>query len=176
MIKSQTITTTSDPRFDALDLLPIFCNLFNSEAKAVIHQHRTNSTVHQWNRQTGSNKYSGSEAYGLGNFLFKFKIKSFSDLFVSNYVRECSLVYYFGWTVEEGKLTEAVLDLVNMFNELAIDDKIRAVLTPLTSIKLANGKYIVLSYFAVDQANVPFVQSKCGGRQFNEGGLPQEYK
>lgn len=168
-------TTSNTFALVANDLEPIFSPLFNVKAQELI-QNKVGSVLVQWNRQVATNKYNGEEAATLGNFLKRIKISSYDDLFTSNYVREVSQVHYYGWTVDGSKLAEAALNVVNMVNDLANKNYIRGMLAPLTSIKLADGRYVVVSYFAVDQVNLPVVQSMYGKRSFVEGTIPPEFK
>lgn len=160
----------------ALDLAPVVGNMFNTEAKDIIINHKTDSLLHQWNRQLNDCKFESKQAYSLGEFLGKLKIASHSDLFASNYVRECSQVKFFGVTAERDRVGEATIHMVSFFNDLASKGLIRAVLAPLTSIELVDGKIVIVSYIAIDQPNEAIVQSLYKQIEFLEGGLPPEFK
>lgn len=174
---NQTSQTTSInlEKFEALDLTSTFINFFNNEAQNIIANHKATHLVHQWNEHMSNSKFEGPETHKLADLLTKIKLKEVDDLYVSNYVRRISVVHFFGWTVEESKLTDAILDLVNMVNDLCSKSLIRAMMSPLLSIKLADGKYVVVSYFAIDQANESLVKSMyhCS---FKEGAMPPELK
>lgn len=157
------------------DLTSTVYSLFNAEAQNLIQNHKTTSLIHQWNRQTGNSQFEGDVAHSLGKLLEKLNIKSFADLFASNYVREVSKVQYFGHIAELNKVGAAAISMVNFFNDLASKGLIRAVLTPLTSVELVGGKIVLVSYVAIDQQNEAVVQSIYGSMQFIEGGLPPEF-
>lgn len=178
LIRMNRITETvlSTPKMSALDLVPIFHDQFTPEAQNVLLNQKTTNLIVQWNRQVGTSSISGPEAYKLADFLEKFKIKSYSDLQSSNYVREYSKVSFYGQTVERSRLVDATMVLVNFINDLASKNLIRAVLAPLMSIELADGRFAIVSYIAVDQPNEPLVQSMYGSLSFAEGSVPPEFK
>lgn len=166
----------SPQELKCIDLYPLMSQYFNTEAQNIIQNHKTSSTLVQWNKQVGNSKYEGEHVQRLGTFLNKIQINTWEDLFVSNYVREVSQVKYYGHTVERHKVAEAALSLINFFNDLASKGLIRAVLTPLMSLELVGGKIVIVSYLAVDQPNEALVQSMYGALEFREGGLPPEFK
>lgn len=157
------------------DLAPIVDQLYNADAKDVIKNKKTTHLVHQWNRQINNNKYEGEQAHALAKLLEKFNIKSSDDLKVSNYIRDCSKVQFFGHTTDRTKVGEVAVHMVNFFNDLASKGLIRAVLAPLTSVELVDGRIILVSYIAIDQPNEAIVQSIYGSMQFQEGTLPPEF-
>ena len=171
----QTPTNSTKYHFIDHDLSLLLADHYNEEAQAVMTQRITKDLVVQWNRKTSDKPFAGDEAYALGYILKKLKINHANDLCVSNYVRDYSTVDYYGWTVEESKVASAALSLVNMFNDVCAKGLVRAVLTPLLIFKLANGKHAIVSYFAVDQANKPLVQSIYSHCMFLEGSMPPEF-
>jgi hypothetical protein len=177
LIRMSRISNTVAPQeFKAVDLVPIMTPYFNAAAQNVLQNQKCNSTLVQWNRQVSNSKYEGPQAYALGEFLGKLKIKSNEDLFQSNYVREVSQVKYYGHCTTPDRLADAALVMVGMINDLATKGLIRAVLAPLMSIELVGGKVVVVSYIAIDQPNEALVQSMYGSLSFQEGGIPPEFK
>lgn len=176
MIRMNRISNevVNEPQFKVMDLLPLTDSLLNADAKNLILNHKTYSTVHQWNRKVDDNKYKGEQAYALGELLGKLNVPNYESLQLCNYVREVSLVKYYGVTTSLAKVGEATLKMVNMLNDLASRNLIRAVLAPLMSIELIGGKIVVVSYIAVDKPNEALVQSLYGALQFQEGGVPSE--
>lgn len=167
---------TSPPEFKILDLVPLFTPHFTQAGLDAIKNQRVQTTLVQWNRQVGNSKYEGEHAASLGKLLGKLKIKSYEDLFASNYVREVSQVKYYGQTVEPSKVADAALVMVNFINDLASKNLIRGILAPLTALELVGGKIVIVSYIAVDQPNEALVQSMYGNLEFKEGAVPPEYK
>lgn len=172
---NQTFSGTRQ-EFKALDLAPIFDQFFTPEAKNIIQNHRTNDIIHQWNRVISDNKYLGTEACALGYLLDRLDLKNYADFQQCNYVRDISRVEYFGYTCDRVDLVDAALSLVSFFNDLASRNLIRAVMTPLLSIELVDGRCVVVSYVAIDQPNEALVQSTYGHLIFKEGGIPSEFK
>ncbi len=176
MIRMNRISSAvvNESQFKAMDLLPFVDSLLNADAKNLILNHKTYSTIHQWNRKVDDNKYKGEQAYALGEFLGKLNISNYETLQLCNYVREVSQVKYYGVTATLEKVGEATIKMVNMLNDLASRNLVRAVLAPLMSVELVGGKIVVVSYIAVDKPNEALVQSLYGALQFQEGGVPLE--
>jgi hypothetical protein len=162
--------------FKTINLVPIMNSYFNVEAMNAIVNKKINSLVVQWNRQVGNNKFEGTEAHSVGNLLNKFRIRSYEDLLVSNYIREHSIVRYYGLTTTFDRVATATLVLVDFINDLASKNLIRGILTPLIALELVDGKFAIVSYIAVDQSNEALVQSMYGSLEFKEGAIPSEFK
>ena len=176
LIRMKQTFNTSAPALPSIDLQPILDSYYSSDAQNILNNNRTQSLIHQWNRQVGNGLFEGKHVGQLGIVLGKLGIKSYKDLFISNFIPEVSMVSFFGYTTKRSKLIDASLSLINFFNDLASKNLIRAVLNPLTAIELADGRFAVISYIAVDQPNEALVQSMYGHLEFKEGGLPPEFK
>lgn len=174
----QTFKSTSSYPISSVDLHGIMLPYYNAEALNLIQNNKTHGLVHEWNRKVSDFKFEGYEASMLGSLLSKFKIKSWEDLCQSSYVREVSMVRFFGCKANKDKVSNAALFMVNVFNDLASKSLIRAVLTPLVSIELqADNTFVLVTYIAVDKQNESLVQSLYGHLEFKDGGVPaMEFK
>lgn len=162
------------PQFKSIHLLPYVDAHLNYDAKNIIQNHKTNNMVHQWDEKVGDNKYEGKAAYALGELLGKFELPSYHTLQTYNVIRRISMVRCYGITTDLSRVGEASLKLVAMFNDLASQSLIRAVLASFILVELVGGKIAIVSYIAVDQPNEALVQSMYGSLEFQEGGIPPE--
>lgn len=128
--------------------------------------------IHQYNKQL---KWGSEYNYKLSKLLGKLKLKN-NDVFdTGTYVREYAKVECFGLTCTSDKVAEAALSMVAMINHFAANAYGLATLEPLMLISLADGRFCVVSYIAIDQQYYSLVESTCRNFMFQEGGLPPEF-
>lgn len=153
-----------------VDLSDHIHHLFNDEAKNAV-MIKADSLIHQYNEPLHP---SGDQIEKLQNLIDKLGIKSASTL-PSGYIRRAAMVNFFGYTVDIVQASNAALSLINMINDLASVNAIRASLSTLSSCQLSNGKVIIFSYLAVDEKLEQYVNLKYKDITFPEGGIPKEY-
>jgi hypothetical protein len=153
-----------------VDLSNHIYHLLNDEAKNAV-MIKADSLVHQYSEPLHP---SGDQIEKLQILIDKLGIKSASTL-PSGYIRRIAQVNFFGYTTDIIQAGNATLSLVNMINDLASMNAIRASLSTLSSCQLSNGKVVIFSYLAIDQKLEQYVNLKYKDITFPEGGIPKEY-
>lgn len=169
---------TSEPlelsieKFKSIDLMPLMKNQLSADAISILNI-RSTGMIHQYDVRLSDNKYY-ERSYLLANFLEKFNFKRAKDFDQAHVLRRTARCYCFGYISDENRVGEAALKVTQVINNLADHKMILASLNPLTSLRLANGRYCTVSYLAVDSQYEQLVQSAYSGCIFSEGAVPPE--
>lgn len=173
---NQTFDSAEDvitvPVLTAIDLASIIDPYLTPEAKVIL-SNKTYNLLYQYNVKMSNNKYF-DKSWVLADFFRKLEFKHAEDFDRANYIRMVAQVDYFGFTVEETKVGEAAIKLTQVINNLASKKMILATLAPMSAVRLADGRYCVVSYLAVDSQYQSLVKSTYANCMFLEGGMPPE--
>lgn len=161
----------SYPTFEAVDLTAEIDALLTDKAKTALKT-QTFSTVHQYNEPVSS---IALFQVTMGSFLDKLKVKYADEVAnTSPYIRKATTVKYFGITVNAADIDKGIAEITNFINDLASKGFIKASLSTPMSIQLADEKIAIVTYLAIDDADMTWVQSNYSKLIFQEGGVPME--
>lgn len=149
---------------------------FSDEAGKVLHN-KVGSLLYQTNEQVGHE--------GLARLLAKLKIKSAQvaiDTNKAGLIRTMYMCFYFGGSCERKNTHIVINELIDMMNDLASKQFIKATLAPLSIMKMAKPvnpfepqKYIVVSYIHLTPAGEQYAKSTYPKLWFLEGEVPNEF-
>jgi hypothetical protein len=157
------------------DIYPTLRPYFTAEAAKALHNKSLNQ-LHQYNDEVGH--------LGLAELLSKLKIKSAKkaiDSGLAGYVRRAVVCSYFGGACEYRNVGRVAMKLINMINDLASKNFIKATLSPLSIIKLAIGnpydkqKYVLVSYIHLLPEADQYVKDHYSDLSIQESEMPREF-
>lgn len=166
------------PAFNVQDIYPATESHFVPEANRAL-KNKSNSVLYQYNEPIGA-----PGTYNLFNLLSKLEFKSSEDQINSGkigWIRKVAMCRFFGAASEYHNLDKSAAKLVDMINDLATRNYIKATLMPLSIMKLAITEptqkqlYVVISYVHIIDIGEQYVKDNYAHLSINEGEMPRVF-